>query len=50
VGATHGAALSTAGDLLAAARVIRKGSWAVQAGSGLDHVPSNARTAPIDER
>jgi 5-methyltetrahydropteroyltriglutamate--homocysteine methyltransferase len=32
---------STAGDLLAAARVIRKGNWAVQAGSGLDHVPCN---------
>jgi 5-methyltetrahydropteroyltriglutamate--homocysteine methyltransferase len=32
---------ATAGDLLAAARAIRKGSWAVQAGSGLDHVPCN---------
>ena len=32
---------STAGDLLAAARAIRRGNWAVQAGSGLDHVPSN---------
>lgn len=32
---------STAGALLAAARAIRKESWAAQAGSGLDHVPSN---------
>jgi 5-methyltetrahydropteroyltriglutamate--homocysteine methyltransferase len=32
---------STAGDLLAAARAIRKGSWAAQAGSGIDHVPCN---------
>jgi 5-methyltetrahydropteroyltriglutamate--homocysteine methyltransferase len=32
---------STAGDLRAAARAIRKGSWAAQAGSGLDHVPCN---------
>lgn len=32
---------STAGDLLATARAIRKGNWTVQAGGGLDHVPCN---------
>jgi 5-methyltetrahydropteroyltriglutamate--homocysteine methyltransferase len=32
---------ATATDLLAAARAIRKEGWAVQAGSGLDHVPCN---------
>jgi 5-methyltetrahydropteroyltriglutamate--homocysteine methyltransferase len=31
----------TAGDLLAAARAIRKRNWAAQVGSGLDHVPCN---------
>lgn len=32
---------STAGELLATARAIRRGSWALQAGSGLDLVPCN---------
>jgi 5-methyltetrahydropteroyltriglutamate--homocysteine methyltransferase len=32
---------SSAGDLLAAARAIRRDSWALQARSGLDHIPCN---------
>jgi 5-methyltetrahydropteroyltriglutamate--homocysteine methyltransferase len=32
---------STAADLLATARAIRKSNWALQARSGLDHVPCN---------